>query len=71
MSDPWVQVFSTTELYKLHMAKAILERHQITSMILDQQDSMYQSLNAVSSGYLIVRSNDVLRAKHILQSTAL
>ena len=37
----WIKVMSSTELFKVELAKSVLQSHQIESMIVNKQDSAY------------------------------
>ena len=41
MNAGWVRVFSSGDLFKIEMIKALLQRHNIECVILNKQDSVY------------------------------
>jgi hypothetical protein len=67
----WYPVYSTTENHRAHIAKALLEEEDIPAVILDKQDSSYVNFNQLSPIHLLVQSQDVIRAKHLLEKAEL
>jgi len=41
MTDDWVKVYSSNQLYETELVKAILDDNEIGSIIMNKQDSAY------------------------------
>ncbi len=67
----WFPVYTSTEIHKIHISKALLEEEGIGSVILNKQDSSYINFNQSFPVYLLVLSDDFLRAKYLLEKTDL
>jgi hypothetical protein len=62
MDENWEKIFSTTERYRVEILKTLLEEEEITSVIVNKQDSSYISFGEIE---LYVRREDILKAKRI------
>jgi hypothetical protein len=65
MSEDWTMVYSTNFLYHAELLKHMLADNQITSVIMNKQDSAYNFGNIE----LFVKPADVVRAKHLISKT--
>ncbi len=61
----WVKIFQTTELHKIELHKAMLEEHEITSVIFNKIDSSYLSFGEME---LYVQQEDAIKALHLIQN---
>lgn len=60
--DQWEKVFSTNTPYQAEIMKALLEKENITSVIINKQDSSYLVFGEIE---VYVKCEDMLRAKQI------
>ena len=63
MSDNWVSIFSTNQLYEAEMAKDMLADNSIECVIMNKQDSTYH----FGEIEVLVPFAEVLKAKHLIQ----
>lgn len=63
MSD-WACVFSTSLLYQAHLIQDLLAENEIEAVILNKQDSAYINIGDIE---VLVNTNHVIRAKHIIK----
>jgi hypothetical protein len=61
--DHWEMVFSSTKLYRVEMAKSLLEEEGIPSVIVNKQDSAYITIGEIE---LYVNREDILKGKYII-----
>jgi hypothetical protein len=47
MEKDWKQVFLTGEMYRAEMARELLELEGISSVIINQKDSVYQTFGDI------------------------
>jgi hypothetical protein len=64
----WAKIYSTDAEYKAEIAKDVLENEGITCIIMDKKDSAYGAFGELE---LYVQRENVLKAKHILNSKEL
>lgn len=64
MEKGWKQVFLSGQLYKVEIAKSLLENNGINSVILNQVDSVYKIFGNIE---LFVREEDEQKALEILK----
>ena len=65
MEKDWVLIFSSITMHEVYMNKIYLEENGIEAVIINKQDSVYQSFGEIE---LYVNRNDVIKAKQLLQS---
>lgn len=66
-SDDWISVYAVDMLYKAEIVKQVLMDNQIMAFILNKKDSFYQ----FGDVEVCVRSEDYIRAKHIVNEIEL
>lgn len=64
MEKGWKQVFLSGQLYKVEIAKSLLENNGINSVILNQVDSVYKIFGNIE---LFVCEEDEQKALEILK----
>lgn len=64
MNDNHAEVKRFTNLPRAHLAKALLHENNIEAIILNQQDSLYQSFGDI---IIFVPKTDLIRAKRLLE----
>ena len=64
MGDEWIPVYSTQQPYQAEIIKQVLADNQIVAFVLNQQDSFYKFGNI----NICVKSENVIKAKHVLKS---
>jgi hypothetical protein len=62
--EPWELLFRSDKEYRVEIMKGLLEEEEITSVIMNKQDSSYLIFGEVQ---LFVRRCDILRAEQILK----
>jgi len=67
MNDNWVIVFESSFEHICETLKSMLEQNGIKAIILNKKDSMVHS---IGSAELYVQKDDVILAKHLIESTA-
>jgi len=65
MSANWVKIYSTTQLHKAQIVKAVLEDHDIQTTEINKMDSMHVHL-FVGEIELFVEKNKTIRANHLI-----
>ena len=68
MEKGWVTIFTTSQLYKAEILKDVLADQNIDSVVLNKQDSSYLTFGGIE---VLVRNDDVISAKNILNKTEL
>jgi hypothetical protein len=63
INEHWEIVFSSNQLYKVEILKALLEEADIPALILNKQDSSYLIFGDIE---LFVKRDDLLRSKVII-----
>ena len=71
MEKDWVKVYSSQLIHKVEHAKALLEDSGIKSIFMNNQESIFPTLNANMRVELFVKNLDVIRAKHIINKNEL
>lgn len=66
--DNWVGVYSSVLLPSVELLKHILGERGIEAVVLNQKDSFYPVIGDIQ---LMVRREDVIRAKKIIEESAL
>ncbi len=66
--DNWVGVYSSVLLPSVELLKHILGEQGIEAVVLNQKDSFYPVIGDIQ---LMVRREDVIRAKKIIEESAL
>jgi len=64
MQQKWVKIYATSYLYKAEIAKSILAEHNITSVIVNKQDSAYGTFGEIE---LFTTQKNTLRAINIIK----
>jgi|KBSMisStandDraft_5_1062788.scaffolds.fasta_scaffold6264780_1 hypothetical protein len=64
----WIKVFETPQLHQAVMAQSILKEHNISAVILNQQDSSYVIMGEIS---LYVSLENSIEAINILDENNL
>jgi len=67
MERDWIPVFQSTDAFQVDVLKALLTENGIDCVIYNQQDSMYISVNSMKVVQLMVRADDGLKAKHLIE----
>ncbi len=67
MNDNWVMIFESSMELICQTMKSLLEQNGIKVIILNKKDSMVQS---IGSAELYVQKDDVILAKHLIESLA-
>jgi hypothetical protein len=67
-ADKWVSVYSTSLLHNAELLKHVLNEQNVDAVVLNQQDSFYPVIGDVQ---LFVHRGDVIRAKKIIEDSAL
>jgi hypothetical protein len=63
MDEQWEVVFSSSKLYQAEIMKSVLEDENISSVIVNKQDSAYIVIGEIE---LYVKKEDILKAKQII-----
>jgi len=62
MDSNWALIYTTGTPYKTELLKAVLEEHNINSVIINKQDSSYH----FGELELYVKADEVVKAKRII-----
>lgn len=65
MEKNWVAIFSTDQPYLADIARLVLDENNISSVIMNKQDSSYQAFGEVE---LYVKRDQALRAKNLIKN---
>jgi len=68
MNDNWSLVFESGFEHICQTLKSMLEQNGIKTIILNKKDSMVHSIGTVE---LYVQKDDVILAKHLIESSAI
>lgn len=68
MNSDWVKVYSSVEIHKVEIVKAVLEENGITAFAINKKDSSYISVGEME---LYVKSDDEILAKIIITTDKL
>ncbi len=63
MDSSWVCIYETKFLHQAEISKAVLEEHDIPSVIVNKQDSAYVTIGEIE---LYVKRENVIRAKQLI-----
>lgn len=63
-ASQWVKIFSSDLLYKIEIAKGVLEENGIPSVVLNKQDSSYVVFGLIE---LYVNSQYALKAVNLIK----
>lgn len=63
MEKDWVLVYSSSILHDVHMKRIYLAENGIESVIINKQDSVYQSFGDIE---LYVNRDSILKAKKLI-----
>lgn len=64
-ASQWVKIYSSELLYKVEIAKSVLEENGILSVILNKQDSAYGMFGMIE---LYVNSEFALKAVNVIKN---
>ncbi len=67
MEDNWQKVYSSSFEHKVEIVSAVLEDHEISSVVINKKDSAY----LFGELELYVQAENVLRAKQIINKESL
>jgi hypothetical protein len=67
MEENWQKVYSSSFEHKVEIVSAVLEDHDIKSVVMNKKDSAY----LFGELELYVQSDDVLKAKQIINKESL
>jgi hypothetical protein len=59
----WVKIYSTAEIYKIEIIKAILAEQNIQAFEVNKKDSSYGAFGTIE---LYVQPENIIKAKHII-----
>lgn len=59
----WIMVFETTKMHEALMVQSILKEHEIESVILNQQSSIYVTIGEIQ---VMVKLEDSVEALNII-----
>jgi len=65
MSKHWVKIYSTTQLHKAEIVRAVLEDHDIATTEMNKMDSMHPHLT-VGEIEIFSAPDDVIKATHLI-----
>ena len=65
MSVNWVKIYSTTQLHKAEIVRAVLEDHDIHTTEMNKMDSMHTHLS-VGKIEVFVNQDNAIRATHLI-----
>jgi hypothetical protein len=65
MSGNWVKIYTTTQLHRAEIVKAVLEDHDIATSAMNKMDSMHTHLT-VGEIEIFVDSKKAIRATHLI-----
>lgn len=68
MENDWVKVYSSNQLYNVELLRHLLSEKGITSIVLNQRDSMYVIMGEIN---LMVKRDQVIPAKKIITDSGL
>jgi len=68
INEDWVKIYSSTEIHKIEIVKAVLEDNDIQSFEINKKDSSYISIGEIE---LYVSSENVVLSKAIINGNNL
>lgn len=69
MSQAWVKVFSSEQVYLVEILKGLLQEEQIEAISINKTDSMHTHLN-LGEIEVFVHEQHVMKAKHLISKAA-
>ncbi len=63
MEPDWVKIHSSPDLFEVQFLRSLLHDKGINAVVLDQKDSIYQSIGYV---HLYVNRDDAMKAKNLI-----
>jgi hypothetical protein len=67
MEEDWKCIFKSAKVFEVEIVKGMLEENDITSVLVNKQDSSY----FIGEAELFVKTEDVLDAKHLISKMTL
>jgi hypothetical protein len=67
MEEDWKCIYGSTKVFEVEIIKGMLEENDITSIVINKQDSSY----LFGEAELYVKTEDVLAAKHLISKMTL
>jgi hypothetical protein len=68
LDEDWVKIYSSTEIHKIEIVKAVLEDNDIPSFEINKKDSSYTSIGDIE---LYVSSENAVLSKAIINGNNL
>lgn len=68
MEKDWVKVYSSHQIQNVELLRHLLAENEIEAIILNQQDSIYVTIGDI---YLLVKRENIIRAKKIISDSGL
>ena len=68
INEDWVKIYSSTEIHKIEIVKAVLEDNDIPSFEINKKDSSYISIGEIE---LYVSSENAVLSKAIINGNNL
>ncbi len=65
MSQNWIKIYSTSQLHKAEIVRAVLKDHDISTTEMNKMDSMHIHLT-VGEIEIFVDQENVIRATHLI-----
>ncbi len=66
MEKGWVKIFSSGDVYRVEIARQVLEEAGIKAVLIDKRESAYRL--DIGEAELYVRQEDVIMAKRFLKN---
>lgn len=63
LSEPWVKVFSSSQLYLAEIVKGVLEENEVPTILLNKQASIYNMFGEIE---VYVPETDSLKAYYLI-----
>lgn len=63
MNNDWVKIYSSVEIHKVEIVKAVLEDNDITAFMINKKDSSYIIIGEIE---LFVKPDDEILSKIII-----
>jgi hypothetical protein len=68
MERGWKRIYYSNQMHSVEIVRAVLEDHDIQSMVVDKRDSSYISIGDIE---VFVPDEDAILAKIIIEQNAL
>ncbi|MEQ8625224.1 MAG: DUF2007 domain-containing protein [Vicingaceae bacterium] len=65
MSEAWVKVFSSNDLFQAEIIKSMLDDEGITAVLINKKDSMHLHLT-IGEAEVFVDDDKVIKARHLI-----